>query len=203
MFGLFKKKAKQLKTNDKVWTSNDGRGKGFITDLKNALDSDKKVIVLYFFKDTGVQLESLLKAKAIATEHPKLHLFNAKDADLSMSKSSKIADQMKENHELLCYEHYPTKSKEILVFEAIHNKALVHVTPCFYISLDDPIMKMFGSERIKVVMDRMGTGVDECIEHAMISKSIERAQKKLEESTLNAFDKPSQEEWFKTNVESY
>lgn len=203
MFGLFKKKAKQVKTHDKVWINNDVRDRAFVIDVKNALGDDKKVVILYFFKDTAVSLEQLLKSNEVDIENPLLYIFNAKDADNSMSTSSKIADQMKEDHELLCYEHYPTKSKEILVFEAIFNKAIVHSTPCFYVSLNDPIMKLFGSERIKKVMESMGTGPNECIEHSMITKSIERAQKKLEESARNAFDKNSQEEWFKTNVESY
>jgi len=203
MFGLFKKKAKQTKVQDKIWTSNTGRDTGFVADIKSALDQNKKVIVLFFFKDTGVTLEKLLTNNGIDLEHSKLHIFNAKDADNSMSASSKIADQMNENHLVLAYEHHPHKSKEALVFEAIYNKALVHETPCFYLSLDDPIMQVFGSERMKKMMTQMGTGVNECIEHSMITSSVERAQRKLEEKTLNAFDKNSQEEWFKTNVEDY
>ena len=54
----------------------------------------------------------------------------------------------------------------------------------FYVSLEDDLMRMFGSERIASVMDRMGFQDGEMIEHNMISNSIERAQKKVEENNF-------------------
>ena len=54
----------------------------------------------------------------------------------------------------------------------------------FYVSLEDDLMRMFGSERIASVMDRMGFEEGEMIEHNMISNSIERAQKKVEENNF-------------------
>ena len=54
----------------------------------------------------------------------------------------------------------------------------------FFISLEDSLLRLFGSERIAKLMDRMGHKEGEVIEHSMITKSIERAQKKVEE---NAF----------------
>lgn len=52
----------------------------------------------------------------------------------------------------------------------------------FYVSLEDNLMRLFGSERIAKMMDRMGLKEGEVIQHSMISKSIERAQKKVEEN---------------------
>jgi len=54
----------------------------------------------------------------------------------------------------------------------------------FYVSLEDNLMRLFGSERITGIMDRMGFKEGEMIEHSMISKSIERAQKKVEENNF-------------------
>ncbi len=54
----------------------------------------------------------------------------------------------------------------------------------FYVSLEDDLMRMFGSERIAGVMDKMGFEEGEMIEHKMISNSIERAQKKVEENNF-------------------
>ena len=54
----------------------------------------------------------------------------------------------------------------------------------FYVSLEDNLMRMFGSERIAAVMDKMGMEDGEMIEHSMISNSIERAQKKVEENNF-------------------
>ena len=57
-------------------------------------------------------------------------------------------------------------------------------TSDFYVSLEDDLMRMFGSDRIAKIMDRLGLEEGEVIEHSMISKSIERAQKKVEENNF-------------------
>ncbi|MCH7397969.1 preprotein translocase subunit SecA [Belliella sp. DSM 107340] len=54
----------------------------------------------------------------------------------------------------------------------------------FFVSLEDNLMRLFGSERIAKLMDRMGLEEGEVIQHSMISKSIERAQKKVEENNF-------------------
>ncbi len=55
----------------------------------------------------------------------------------------------------------------------------------FFVSLEDNLMRMFGSDRIAKLMDRMGLQEGEVIQHSMISKSIERAQKKVEENNFS------------------
>lgn len=54
----------------------------------------------------------------------------------------------------------------------------------FYVSLEDKLMRLFGSERIAKMMDRLGHKEGEVIQHSMITKSIERAQKKVEENNF-------------------
>ena len=54
----------------------------------------------------------------------------------------------------------------------------------FFVALDDNLMRMFGSERIAKIMDRLGLEEGEVIQHSMITKSIERAQKKVEENNF-------------------
>lgn len=54
----------------------------------------------------------------------------------------------------------------------------------FYVSLEDNLMRLFGSDRIARLMDRMGIEEGEVIQHSMITKSIERAQKKVEENNF-------------------
>ena len=54
----------------------------------------------------------------------------------------------------------------------------------FFVSLEDDLMRLFGSERIANVMDRMGLQEGEVIQHSMITKQIERAQKKVEENNF-------------------
>jgi len=54
----------------------------------------------------------------------------------------------------------------------------------FFVSLEDELMRIFGSERIAGIMDRLGLKDGEMIQHPMITKSIERAQKKVEENNF-------------------
>ncbi len=54
----------------------------------------------------------------------------------------------------------------------------------FFVSLEDDLMRKFGSERIAKIMDRLGLKEGEVITHSMVSKSIERAQKKVEENNF-------------------
>ena len=54
----------------------------------------------------------------------------------------------------------------------------------FFVSLEDKLMRLFGSERIAKLMDRMGLEEGEVISHSMVNKSIERAQKKVEENNF-------------------
>jgi preprotein translocase subunit SecA len=57
-------------------------------------------------------------------------------------------------------------------------------TSQFYVSLEDELMRLFGSERIAKIMDRFGYKEGEVIQHSMVTKSIERAQKKVEENNF-------------------
>ncbi|MBU7577698.1 MAG: preprotein translocase subunit SecA, partial [Flavihumibacter sp.] len=57
-------------------------------------------------------------------------------------------------------------------------------TSQFYVSMEDDLMRMFGSDRIASLMDRMGYKEGEVIQHSMITRSIERAQKKVEENNF-------------------
>jgi len=54
----------------------------------------------------------------------------------------------------------------------------------FYVSLEDELMRLFGSERIASIMDRLGMKEGEDIQHSMITKNIERAQRKVEQNNF-------------------
>ena len=54
----------------------------------------------------------------------------------------------------------------------------------FFVSLEDKLMRLFNSERISGLMDRLGLEEGEVIQHSLVTKSIERAQKKVEENNF-------------------
>ena len=55
----------------------------------------------------------------------------------------------------------------------------------FYLSLEDDLMRLFGSDKIKGMMDKLGMEEDEPIENKIVTSSIENAQKKVEERNFN------------------
>ncbi len=55
----------------------------------------------------------------------------------------------------------------------------------FYISLEDDIIRLFGGDRIQGIMEKLGMKEGECIEHSLLSKAIENAQKKVEDMHFN------------------
>ena len=57
-------------------------------------------------------------------------------------------------------------------------------TSNFYVSLEDDLMRLFGSGRIAAIVDRMGMKEGEVLQHSMLSRSIERAQRKVEENNF-------------------
>ncbi|MDR2449331.1 MAG: preprotein translocase subunit SecA [Prevotellaceae bacterium] len=57
-------------------------------------------------------------------------------------------------------------------------------TSNFYVSLEDNLMRLFGSGRIAAIVDRMGMKEGEVLQHSMLSRSIERAQRKVEENNF-------------------
>src|SRR5699024_5912191 len=56
----------------------------------------------------------------------------------------------------------------------------------FFLSLEDDLMRLFGSDRIASIMDRMGAQEGEVITHALVTKSIERAQRRVEMQNFEA-----------------
>ena len=61
-------------------------------------------------------------------------------------------------------------------------------------------MEVFGSEKIKNILDRMGVKENEVIQHGMVTSSISRAQKKIDANVTNELRAKSQEEWFRVNL---
>lgn len=73
----------------------------------------------------------------------------------------------------------------------------------FYTSLDEPVMEIFGSERLQKLLKQMGLKEAEPMEHAMINKSIEKAQEKIELSIKHHTDiKTSTSAWISANQQA-
>jgi hypothetical protein len=96
--------------------------------------------------------------------------------------------------QIVFLEHYPLHEKEKEFVQDLQQKSFV-----VYNSLTEPILWAFGGQKIVDLMRRMGMKDDEPVAHAMISKSIRRAQEKLASSITVEQSGASQAEWFKRN----
>ena len=93
----------------------------------------------------------------------------------------KLADDVKENGGLFILGTGRHESRRIdLQLRGRSGRQGDNGESVFYLSLEDNLMRIFGSDRISKVMDRLGLEEGEVITHSMVTKSIERAQKKIE-----------------------
>ena len=101
--------------------------------------------------------------------------------------------------EIIVAEHHPLESKDREVVEAAE-KLSCYARLCFYFSLDDPLMRHFGSDSVKALFERLGIDKSECISHHLINSAIRNAQEKIEEKVGKAVPTYSADDWFKYNL---
>jgi hypothetical protein len=208
MFGFFKKK-KEVSVIDKVYRTNREKESAIGFDVEAFLAAGQDVFIFYYFDATKKWIEYFLSAKGIeftdlesANRATKVTLVPA----LELTSSSRIKETLKrysnpESSQFLFANHYPMYTKEANVLDdlsMLHDEAII--AACFYISLDDPLMAAFGSDRIKMLMDKMGYKEGEVIQHAMVTRSISRAQQKLDSEITYENRADSQEDWFQRNM---
>ncbi|NOQ72273.1 MAG: hypothetical protein GQ574_09745 [Crocinitomix sp.] len=207
MFSFFKKK-KSIISTDKIWRSAEKKARGLGVDIDAIIAADQTVFLFYYFEDSKKWIEALLKAKKIdfedldrANRGTKVILVPAAE----INSSGRLVDALKNfsdpnSSQFLFPNHYPTHDFETEILEKLIDLHDSVIGCCFYIAMDDPLMRVFGSERIVTIMDRMGYKENEVIQHSMITKSISNAQKKIDKNVPNALRANSQEEWFKVNL---
>ena len=199
MFGFFKKKNKRLSVSDKVWQSTEETKNNLMEDIRLKTEENIQVCLFYYFEDTKKELEELLQQKGLEN-NSKIELFSASKFAYSIRLESQLKKHFERGNATIFFvEHYPSYAKEKAVLEKIGILLGQKTAVIFYTSLESSLLKMFGSERIVELMKKMGYAENECAEHAMISKSIQRAQEKLEKKVENEIEADSQEEWFKRN----
>src|SRR5215204_581297 len=129
------------------------------------LAADPKTIFIGWFDDTIAELENFLGRY---NSSPAI-ILNARTTHRTQVQGSPI----------IFIEHHPMKSKEELIFEQLGLKEAIILT-----SLDEPLVKIFGGEKLIDIMQKPGMKEDEVIEHKMVSHSIVNAQKKIEERMI-------------------
>lgn len=193
MFGLFKSKKKEIITKDFIYKNEAVKYKSMLQHLK---DQEKSVLI-YYFEDTKNAIQEVLNTAPINYSTDvnsfvtKVWLINAN----TLLNKSDIG-----NRTVFFAEHHPSFSREneikqhLLEIEGI--KEVI-----FYTSFEDKLLQLFGSERILQLMEKMGFKDDEVIEHTMISTSIERAQKRIDEKlSIHNNNTRQRKDWFEINL---
>jgi preprotein translocase subunit SecA len=194
---------------DKIWFDEARKLEHICADISDFRSHGRSVLVLSHFESTLTSLDSALREKGIT--HERFSSLNP--AELCMSSPGKVwfasAGAFQVTNEMtpivhgsklaiIVAEHHPMHSRDSQIVDAA-TKLACDAQLCFYFSLDDPVMKHFGNERIKSLFERLGIDKNECISHHLINTAIRTAQGKIEKQVGKDVPTHSAEDWFKYN----
>ncbi|MBK9327754.1 MAG: hypothetical protein IPM95_00275 [Sphingobacteriales bacterium] len=189
MFGLFKKKP-ELEVTDIVWKNDSAKQNGILKHISTA----ERFILYYYFQDTKETFTEILRNSSISFADQvgapeKLVLLQAKHPGNPHS----INDR-----NVFFLEHHPSFSAEKPILDDLFMAGVKKVL--FFNSLKEPIFQFFGSERIVLLLEKMGLEEEESIEHPMISQSIRNAQQKMDEKVIFPSSTRNAKDWISSNV---
>jgi preprotein translocase subunit SecA len=189
MFGLFKSKPSKKKIDYLVYRTEVAKYKMMVDDIRKKFTSSKDIIVVCFFKDTYQQLQKLFEVSRV----------NQGDHDTRFSLLMHDEGKWKTfgmDYTMILGDIHPMASVMQEVADSHNGEGPL---TC-YLSFDNAFFNLFGGERLVTLLDRLGLEEYEHISHTMVDKSIESAQKKIEEKV--EFQKPASsiDEWMQLNV---
>ncbi|PLW93070.1 MAG: hypothetical protein C0592_07545 [Marinilabiliales bacterium] len=194
MFG--RKNKHKVRYRDLIWINTDTKYR----KLLSLPDNGKAALIVSSFENTLKNLQSLnqeFKKMESMSDFDKSRgpwLVNTKLILEATSFQQAITDEV----QIIFTEHYPMPEKDSEILSktaaAIPNAEIV-----FYISLDDPLMRLFNSGKIGDMMKNMGMDENEAIEHRMISSAIFNAQKKITKKISFEQHYDDEEAWYRMN----
>lgn len=177
IFNLLKSKNTFPQAKDMVWKSKQGKFNGCLELLQQHSDA----IFTCWFKETLLDFNQFLSSN------------NKSPLELKLAGSLFPSTNMIRT--IIFLEHYPLRAAEDNFLNSFNP------TEVFFLnSLDEPLFQNFGGERIIGLMDTLGLNEEDFIEHSMISKSIRRAQDKIQKKIRIEYSANSAGEWFQINV---
>ena len=187
--------------NDRVYKTNREKYKAVIEEIERMIAAGRPVLVGTTSVEISEMLSKMLQMRKI--EHNVLNAkLHQKEADIVAQAGQrsivtiatnmagrgtdiKLSDEVKAAGGLAIIGTERHESRR--VDRQLRGRAGRQGDPgssVFYVSLEDKLMRLFASDRISAIMDKLGFEEGEMIEHPMINKSIERAQKKVEENNF-------------------
>lgn len=203
--GLFSSGKSSPQVADKVWKTNAACMKGIATEGLLSIKKSELALVVTVFEESHKAFIDFLNTQAVPYEV----MEGFADVDSVLQKNSiavyrAFASESIGNNihkvkvSILILGRYPYVIAEDKIIENL-NKHFPQGRISFCLSLDEPLFQFFGSQNIKAIMDNLGMKEDECIEHAMVSKSIQRALEKTNQNLDVELKAHSEKEWFARN----
>ena len=213
MFSLFKRDSNTpIPTIDKVWKTTSAAQKGMLMMALMRLQQQLPVLILTFFDDEKQNLLSFMHQNQIDCKEvdispdlgdwstPQIYIANDEVINNSAASGLLQRNAGRMGKTVFFPGHYPVISHE--------NKTLTKLSSLgfesyiFCLSFDDPMMGIFNIKNILPLLEKLGLDENESIEHSMVSKSIERARKKIDEKVKREVKAKSAAEWFALNMKS-
>lgn len=175
MFNWFKKKEKtpQPRHRDLVYLNETEKWNSLAEFAKN----NQPAIIMGWFAETVEKAREALAASGL---------------EIRPVLAQGYSETGLHDKNLVLLEHYPLPEKEFPLLSSAAPRSIIVVS-----SLDEPLFRYFGGNRLQELMGKMGFAPGETIEHQMINASIKRAQEKLSTKITLDFSARSQEEWFR------
>jgi len=199
-----------IQNYDKVWFDGAIKLDHICTDVSAGQGNGHSVLLLSHFEATLARLSALLGQKGIrherfsslnpselCTSSPgKVWLGSARSFQLGYEMSPATAGAPLE---IVVAEHHPLQSRDQELIDAAA-KLACQARLAFYFSLDDPVMKHFGTASVKALFERLGIEKSECISHHLVTTAIRTAQENIERKVGKDVPTQSIEDWFKYNL---
>lgn len=180
---------------DHVWLSQEAKLAGIRRELHDRTVVGARMIALVaHFPDVLDEMQRIASEYAgSASVRPVLsrRLSSGAAWDLPLGESDVV--------DLIAAERHPVASMDDALMK------FAEALPCrcsivYHISLDDPILRFVGVESIRATLEGLGATEEEAITNDMITRSIRRAQQKIESRSIDRFDADSAAEWIERNV---
>ena len=195
--------------DDKVWYDEARKLEQVCLHVSSTCNRGQSLLLLSHFESALAVLSRVLREKGIdhqrsALDLSELHADRPAKVWLSHARAFHTVKQLTstvEKHalEIIVAEHHPMHSRDRELIDRAADLDC-NATLTFYFSLDDPLMKHFGSDSVKALFQRLGMAQDECISHSLVSKAIRQAQEKIERTVGRDLEAQSAEDWFKYNL---
>jgi hypothetical protein len=180
---------------DQVWISAKAKFNGIGKEVERSIANGTAMIALVaHFPDVLPELER------IAAGYPGPGSVRAVLArQLSPEAAARTALAESAAIDLIVAEHHPLASEDAQLVR------FAEALPCrsrivYHVSLEDPLMQRFGGDRVRALMDRMGETEDEPIVHALVSRSLQKAQARIEAECTGHHDADSAGQWLERNL---